>query len=224
MTITIRLLLPTLATVLVLCGPALAARPLVTEDAPTVEQHKFEFALGADWEDRGGSNLDACAALKAGLNPRLDAGLALPCGMGPDREGLEQVEGTVKFLLLQPQPAAVTVAAYWSLDGAWHRETAVLTLALGGFVLHANGGPETIAGPEPSSFGTWAGAVEAPPLGPLTVVAEAYGHAGTEAGSSAAGGIRAAAAEGLALDAGGAARIRGSDPRYRATAGMTLTF
>jgi len=203
---------------------ALPARPLVTEDAPTVEEEKFELALGGDWAATGEMHFDACGTLKAGLLPRLDAGLSLPCGLGPDREGLGQAQGTVKFRLLSLPPAAVALATYWNFDGEWHREMAVLTLAFTRVILHFNGGVGTSLPARASTVGVWGAAVDVPVAGPFCVAVEAYGAAGPGGGATGAGGIKVAALESLTLDLGGGGRIRGEAPRYRATAGFTLLF
>jgi hypothetical protein len=118
-----------------------AARPFMTDDAGTVDQHAYEAELSADsWKNRS----DLAMSVKHGLTPSMDLGIGMGyCALPEETATTTPLEIGFKYALI-PDKFALAVSTCTG-----HPEYAVNTVysqPLGLIAMDANLGVETLGG------------------------------------------------------------------------------
>jgi hypothetical protein len=111
--------LPLATLVLLLASPALAGRPLITEDTGTLDPGKVELELSVDYGKDGGAEvwlLPGGPSLNVGLLPRLEgtigtAFILLSPEHEPPRAGFSDSVVRLKYRFLDEEPATPALMA-----------------------------------------------------------------------------------------------------------------
>lgn len=207
---------------LALSGPAFASRPLTAEDAGVVEKDSIELEAGMEsLRLCGGGREQAMGlVLKAGLAERLDIGIETPYAFEPE-SGWDSASLSVKYALLAAAPFPASVYFTHCLGGSGYGLAAVSTLAAARLVLHLNVGVEAEGFAGGAAALCYAGALEYPLAGSLSLVGELVGR---ESELTSLGGVRFGIAERIILDLGLGFGVADTDARESVTAGLTLAL
>ena len=105
---------------LAFCSPALAARPLSTDDAGTVEKGHLEVESGFEYADKSDDEYNWAASFKCGLGERWDMGMEIPyqyieVSESDDVDGLSDISFSSKYRFLDEAEGFPALALSFSI-------------------------------------------------------------------------------------------------------------
>jgi hypothetical protein len=228
-------------------SPALAGRPLETEDTGTLEPGTFEVELSGDYTRHPGEDLWILrGVLNAGILPRLEAKLELPfllleSDSGPSHGGFGDTVLGVKYRVLDERAIRPAVAGALALrlltgdadrglgaEGADLSVLGVVGKTIGPFILHGNVGYTFVTADRDLDVWTLAASAQYRVTATLALVGEALGglstHRNAPHAGRARGGFTYAVRDNIKLDASVGHGFTRAGPGLLVTIGVTIGF
>lgn len=229
---------------------ALAARPLSTDDAGTVEKGHLEVESGFEYANKTDKEYNWSTALKCGLSESWDVGVEIPyqfidVAEGNDANGAGDIVFSSKYRLLDESEGFTALALSFSIKTDTGNEdkglgsgdldytiNTIFSKELNKSVAHLNLGYKYVGAPEGAgdeSVFSYALALEYPFSDRLNFVGELSGETNFEGDfddNTFAGlaGFNYAFSDAAAFDLGIGWQISKASPDYKLITGLTLGF
>ncbi len=207
---------------------AMAARPLTTDDAGTVDLGSFEIELGYEFsQSKDNAQIQSIGiSLKHGLSERFDFGISFPYELKP-KSGLGGAEVGIKFSLLKEKNLPATSLTFtFGLGGSEYTLNGIMSKELFGTLsAHLNLGYVAPGIVTESGITTYSGAIEFPTGKNLTMVTELVGESNAE-GNSWEGliGGNLQVLRGMVLDFAIGKGFNGTSIEWKTGIGLTYGF